>query len=324
MLGARTLSTSGRQLFIIDKFRGTDRPLLSVLADPDSIFIKGLSQFKRRTLYSNIINDRSAVYYTTGLSKIDPYIDLDSIKVNYLKGYDNVLVDPINPVASREPVCDLPTFYSRLATKSQSFLTRLPFMLALLIFIPFGCVALLVNTVILWRSSRRIRLYDSGTYRIPLLITGMREAVEDVYENLNSAQSHEYLASGNEEESLVEETSSSPRRERPESPIASRKMIDNISSLEKPELKSTMQSTADTEDTIRSPPRHIDVPTLALAPAQFAMLQALDSIGWRKYPVHIQKVRHSHAAIIVRMNRTGFSEGYVVLRHWLDEEFIVD
>jgi Putative serine esterase (DUF676) len=44
---------------------------LEVLADPESIFIKGLAQFERRTLYANIVNDRSAVYYTTGISKTD-------------------------------------------------------------------------------------------------------------------------------------------------------------------------------------------------------------------------------------------------------------
>jgi hypothetical protein len=54
-----------------DNFRDTGKPLLEVLADPESIFIKGLVKFERRTLYTNIVNDRSAVYYTTGISKID-------------------------------------------------------------------------------------------------------------------------------------------------------------------------------------------------------------------------------------------------------------
>ena len=69
VLGARTLCKSGRQLFGIDKFRDTGRPILAVLADPNSIFMSGLAKFKRRTLYSNIVNDRSAVYYTTGIAK---------------------------------------------------------------------------------------------------------------------------------------------------------------------------------------------------------------------------------------------------------------
>jgi pimeloyl-ACP methyl ester carboxylesterase len=63
VLGARTLSTSGRQLFTIDNFRNTNRPLLSVLADPDSIFIHALARFRNRSLYANIINDRTALVH---------------------------------------------------------------------------------------------------------------------------------------------------------------------------------------------------------------------------------------------------------------------
>ena len=64
-LGSRTLSASGRQLFQVDTFRDTNRPILSVLADPGSIFMLALAQFSHRVLYANIINDRSAPYYTT-------------------------------------------------------------------------------------------------------------------------------------------------------------------------------------------------------------------------------------------------------------------
>lgn len=102
-MGARTLSASGRELFTIDKFRDTGRPLLEVLADPDSIFIKGLAKFERRTLYANIVNDRSAVYYTTGIAKSDPFTHLDRVKLNYLEGYEDVILDPETPVAPLDP-----------------------------------------------------------------------------------------------------------------------------------------------------------------------------------------------------------------------------
>ena len=84
VIGARTLSTTGQQLFLIDGFRDTGRPLLSVMADPKSIFARALSAFKARTLYSNIINDRSAVYYTTCITATDPFVDLSKVDVNYL------------------------------------------------------------------------------------------------------------------------------------------------------------------------------------------------------------------------------------------------
>ncbi|KAH7407426.1 putative serine esterase-domain-containing protein [Cadophora sp. MPI-SDFR-AT-0126] len=309
VLGARTLSASGRQLFTIDKFRETGMPLLEVLADPESIFIKGLAKFERRTLYSNIVNDRSAVHYTTGITKTDPFTNLDKVKINYVKGYEDVIIDPENPIAPVDPEETDTSFYGSLIRGSQTTIGRLPFLIAMIFFIPLGVVAFLINSgVQSFRSNRRIRLHERGlagiqpgNYRVPLLITGMREAVEDVYENLNSAQSNEYLVAGTEEEAAQEEPSS-PVLERTQSHLRSKSDV-AIGGKEKAD-------------------RH-DPPTLALAPYQFRMIQALDSVGWRKYPVYIHKVRHSHAAIIVRMEKPSFDEGHVVLRHWLDEEFIL-
>ena len=62
---------------------------------------------------------------------------------------------------------------------------------------------------------------------------------------------------------------------------------------------------------------NMEFPMLALTPDQFAMIDALDNVGIKKYPVHIHEARHSHAAIIVRMQRDTFREGKIVVRHWL-------
>lgn len=286
--------------------------MLEVLADQESIFIKGLAKFERKTLYSNIVNDRSAVHYTTGISKTDPYTNLDKIKINYVQGYEDVILDPNAPVApldSEEEPHD--TFYGGMIKASQTTIGRIPFFLAMVLFLPLGVLAFLMNSgVQSLRSNRRIRLHEKGlagiqpgNYRMPLLITGMREAVEDVYENLNSAQSHEYLVAGTEEEAAQSEPSS-PILERAPSSLGG---DDPNGQLLRRNSEKTSQ----------------DPPTLALAPYQFRMIQALDTVGWRKYPVYIHKVRHSHAAIIVRMEKPSFSEGRIVLRHWLDEEFIL-
>jgi hypothetical protein len=279
---------------------------LEILAEPDSIFIKGLALFERRTLYTNIVNDRSAVYYTTGIAKTDPYTQLDKIKVNYVKGYEDVILDPNQPVAPADPEETDMSFYGTMLRNTQTTIGRLPLIMAMMIFIPIGVVAFLINSgVQSLRSNRRIRLHERGlagiqpgNYRVPLLITGMREAVEDAYENLNSTQSNEYLVAGTEEEAAEEPTLP------PQSPTKiNGGPIGNH--LEKVKSKTTH-----------------DVPTLALAPYQFRMISALDSVGWRKYPVWIHKVMHSHAAIIVRMPKDSFSEGRLVIKHWLDEEFI--
>ncbi|RFU28060.1 Lysophospholipase/Carboxylesterase, partial [Scytalidium lignicola] len=308
VLGARTLSQSGRQLFTIDRFRDTGKPLLEILADPNSIFIKGLARFKRRSLYTNIVNDRSAVYYTTGISKTDPYTDLKKVKLNYLEGYEDVILDPEHPFDKLE---------SKIVLTRQATARPSPIFWVLIMFLPVGVMAFLFNSLVQSiRSNKRIQLHEKGlagiqpgNYRVPLLIQGMREAVEDAYENLNSTQSNEYLnedsdEDDSEETEVIVKGSDSPLNERGSTPRPRSKSIISEKSTEAGDCQS-------------------DLPTLALAPYQFRMIKTLDSLGWLKFPVHIHKASHSHAAIIVRMDKESFSEGRVVLHHWLDEVFII-
>ncbi|KAI0892288.1 DUF676-domain-containing protein [Annulohypoxylon nitens] len=295
VLGARTLSMSGRQLFTIDDYRDTGRPLLAVLADPESIFISGLKRFKRRTLYANVVNDRSAVYYTTGISKTDPYMNTSRIKANYLKGYEDVILDPLNPVSPL--VSKDSKGMAGFTAGSLGYLRNAPLMLALVVFIPIGVTAFLLNSVVqTFRSSKRIRLHESGltdipveNYRSPIWIKDIRGTVEDVYENLNSLQEESYLHASDDEG-------------------------DDDGDLNKAEAEILA---------LERKKSHPQFPTLALTPAQFAMIDELDKVGFRKYPVWIHKVRHSHAAIIVRSDTPRFSEGLTVLKHWTKEEFLI-
>jgi hypothetical protein len=301
VLGARTLSKSGHQLFTIDNFRGTGRPLLAILADPKSIFMQGLAKFKRRTLYTNITNDRTAVHYTTGITKTDPYADLTKVKVNYVKGYEPVILDPTDPVSP------LPHEERKqdFQTRARAFASNLPFVLTLSFFLPVGVVALLITSAVQSvRSSKRIELHEKGlagidikTYRsVPLIIKEIRNQIEDAYEELNSRQNQEYLEPSREGSAVdAKEVDSEDEDE----PTLERKRSRKLSSAS--------QAT----------------PTLALTEEQFEMIDGLNGLGWRKYPVWIHKVRHSHAAIIVRMDKSSFSEGEVVLSHFVKEEFLI-
>ncbi|KAI0390855.1 DUF676-domain-containing protein [Xylariaceae sp. FL0594] len=289
VLGARLLSESGRQLFIVDKFRDTGRPLLSVMTEPRSIFVTGLRKFKRRTLYGNVANDRSVNLFTSMMSKTDPYVDMSKIEVHGVEGYENVVLDRMNPFSPK------PTS-SQLAAGPLSYVRNVPFVLAVALILPIGVTAFVLNSVFQTiRSTRRIRQHESGLagieiakYRMPIWINELRETVEDAYEALNSSQKQSYLPESEEEE-------------------------------EEEILDSEEANGTDVERRHSHP----HIPTLALAPSQFKMIEEMDKLGWRKYPVWIQKVRHSHAAIIVRSESKSFSEGYLVLKHWLREEFIV-
>ena len=318
VLGARTLSMSGRQLFGIDSFRDTGRPLLSVLADPNSIFIHALGLFENRCTYSNIINDKSVVYYTTAISAKDPFADLNKVELKYLKGYEDVVLDPNEPVKPRTP--DLPPWYSRLAGRAPSFLKNMPVALTLIVLIPLGVVVFLVNSCIQTiRSQRRIRLHENiskeqgySAYHVPYIIRDVRQAVEDVFENVNAAHSQDYIAEDSEE---MAETMAEANLESRESLPAAFQSSDNLLHTPKKEKDNLTNSLQESPQT--------DFSTLALAPHQFAMIRSLNEVGFRKYAVHIHKDSHSHAAIIVRMPRPSFDEGKIVIKHWINEVFKV-
>lgn len=320
VLGAHAFCMSGRELFMIDKFRGTGRPLLEILADQESIFIKGLAKFERRTLYGNIVNDPSAVYYTTTISKTDPYTNLDNINPSYLEGYEDVIVNIRGPITPKDPEDSELSLHSRLIKHTPTTVGRLLFRLGMAIFIPiFGTIVFITSIVQSIRSPRRIYLHEKGLagthaedYNVPLITTSMegdsvpqainnmQEAAEDVYQNFSSAQSNEYLLGA--EEKPFQDESSTPQSERQQLS----KVRKDYAVSEKPGVW-----------------QPDDVPTLALAPNQFSMISTLDKLGWRKYPVYIHKVRRAHAALVVRIDSPSFDEGRVVLRHWLDEEFIL-
>jgi hypothetical protein len=305
-LGARTLSMSGRQLFMIDNFRGTGKPLLSVLADPDSIFIRGLAKFKNRCVYANIVNDRSTVFYTTAISKVDPFVDPENTSFNYVKGYEPVIIDPDMYMTPAEESRDAHSV-SAFGRQLYKFMAQIPYAIFLFVFIPIGSILFLLNSVVQnILSQKRIRLHEEGktgvllaSYRVPLIAQDVRGAVEDAFENINASHDQEYLSNSGDG------SADTTRRQKAPS-----------TSLVQPTDDVEMPHAWPDRDGFKS-----ELPLLALTPAQFAIIDSLNSVGFRKYPVYIHKHRHSHAAIIVRMPKKGFEEGKIVVKHWLDNEF---
>ena len=323
ILGARAISMSGRQLFMIDSFRDTGKPLLSVMADPEMIFMRALTRFKHRCLYSNIVNDRTAVFYTTYITTTDPFssLDLDEVPINYVKGYEPVIIDPNEYIVSpsspageeeTDPLTTnkMPTsLTSSTKTMITKVLTNLPLWLSVSFVVPIGMLLFLLNSVVQdFRSRRRIRLHGQGetgalfgSYKVPLIIQDVRDAVEDAIETAHPDQDPEfYRPASSDDESIAREDSMPVKTEALTPP---------------PEPNQT--GTGDSDDKERS--RTV----LALTPAQFVIVDSLNALGFRKYPVFIHNCRHSHAAMIVRRRGKKFEEGKIVVKHWLDNEFEV-
>lgn len=296
-LGAKTLSTSGAQMFLADNFRDTGKPLLSVLAESNSIFIKGLRLFKNKSVYANTMNDRSVPYFTSGISRVDQFVDPDAIDVIYLPGQDpdkQVILDPANPVSLRQSPEATRSLIERYVAK-QSTINSIPFYAAITVLLPIGATFFLANAGIqTYRSAQRIRQHEEGNsefsvdrYRMPLLESA--QAVQDRITKTLSNQGEQYLPTPPPE---------------PASEPASSAASTAPSSEEKQLAR---------EETAKEPS---SFPILALTPEQFTMIDNLNDVGLTKYPVHIKNVRHTHAAIVVRTNRESFWEGKVVVAHW--------
>ncbi|CAG7957583.1 unnamed protein product [Penicillium nalgiovense] len=309
VLGPRTISASGRQMWLIDSFRDTGRPLLGVLADPESIFITGLKKFRQRSVYANIVNDRSVLFYTSGLSKVDPFQDLEDVNINYVKGYEDVIIDPdlhVLPLVERTHGSATARFWKKI----KSVTLWIPLSLLLIILVPLASTFFLINAGIqTCRSSKRIRLHEVGKngerfgrYRVPVLLQGAQHVVEQAFENVNTIQEPAYLSNSD-----TEVSDAAPEKSR----SSFSKSAQNDADVE-----SSSARRSSTEVSTHSP-------KLALTHEQFGIIDSLNAVGIRKYPVHIQKHYHSHAAIIVRDEKDGFREGKIVMKHWLDNEFVL-
>ncbi|EME87837.1 uncharacterized protein MYCFIDRAFT_48112 [Pseudocercospora fijiensis CIRAD86] len=301
-MGPRTLSTSGQQMFLVDSFRETGRPLLSVLSDPNSIFMKGLDTFKNKWLYANTINDRSVPWYTAAWSRTDPFVELDKIELHYLDPQPppgEVILKPNSGFVTpkRSPYENM-TFFERLKTIPHRALSNLPFYILLATLMPIFLPAFLLNSGYqTYQSAQRIAAHNSGKvfkpekYRVKFLEDA--EAVQDrLYERFTNRQREEYLPT--------------PPPERAEEDKSSAEQ-----SPERPDLRLSRRESARE--------RAHDFKILALTEEQFDMIENLDKLGFEKYPVHIQKVRHTHAAIVVRMQKDSFVEGKAVVQHWAEK-----
>lgn len=205
-LGARTISQSGRQLFLLDNFRDTGRPLLSVMADPDSVFLRALRSFKRKSLYANIINDRTVPFYTAMITPHDPFVQLDAVDINYELGYDNVIVDGKVPATRKTKE---QTWNEAIQSSTRNAMAKAPFALAATALLPVGTVFYLANAAYqTYESSKRRAEHekiregsDWSGYDLELMIKEGAEVLgEQTIQNLSAATGEEFLEQQHEAE----------------------------------------------------------------------------------------------------------------------------
>lgn len=317
-LGSRTVSVSGKQLFLTDTFRDSGKPMLRVLADPDSIFIRALAKFRHRSVYGNVINDRTTPFYTTIFSSVDHFPDPENVNPNYVDGYGPVVVDPNVYTLPLEEKEQLPLL-SRAWQSIRNFFDKLPFWLFFTLFVIIAIPLFLIYAVFqTFRSRKRIHVHEEGTgdtfrrYRIPVAVRRVQNAMDEMFEGAAARQHPDYLSSS---------AAPSDLEGQPELPTDKPKSAGGESTGTSFAEGSTDHANGiakvATDGTVNGGKR----PTLALTPDQFSMIKSLNAVGFRKYPVYIHNHRRTHAAIIVRSDKPEWKEGHIVIQHWLDHRF---
>lgn len=319
--------------------------------------------FPNKVLYANVVNDRSTNFYTSGISRFDPFADLSSVSVNYVSGYSPIIVDPDSPVSPSTKEDEKLPVTHRVAKTTTGVATGLPMVLIYSLVIPIGVVVFLLNALVqTFSSKRRIRLHsrdESLDYHgLPLLVEEIQEAAEGIIEDIHHELSPQHLPAGSEESISLSPVSTifpalgnkktvSPPDHRewvakmhtdtnehpymtnqPDDAKSSTSVTAELQAPPTPESLTVGEDKRDDESNGTGEEilkqRQMEFPTLALTPHQFEMIASLEKLGIRKFPVYIHNDKHSHAAIIVRKPWSKkWEEGKVVVGHWLNEAFVV-
>ncbi|KAF8545522.1 putative serine esterase-domain-containing protein [Trichophaea hybrida] len=324
VLGARTISVSGRQLFTIDNFRGTGRPLLSVLADQDSVFYEGLALFQNKSLYANIANDKSCAFYTSAITRCNPFADLSAVTINYLPGYAPNIIDPENPIDPVPQKGEPLPMTNRIGQVGKK-IAGLPVIVIYSLVLCIGTMFYLLNAILQnMLSLRRIKLHCSdehcrGYQALPLLVNELQHAANQVIGGVNQEISPQHLRPSSRGSDASDSTGS--------------QFTDTDDGIKNGVLEPAPTERArietDNQAANQIAPGNVEVvngqpmkfPTLALTPAQFKMIENLDTLDFKKFAVWIHNTKHTHAAIIMRKPTEKWKEGKVAVSHWVNEKF---
>ncbi|KKY21590.1 putative lipase serine [Phaeomoniella chlamydospora] len=324
--GPKIVSASGQQLFVMDEFRDTKMPLLEIMTDPDSIFMRALAKFEVKTIYANILNDRLAHFYTTAISASDPYAeaDLNKLKYNYVEGFEPIVIDgrnPCEPLKEGETPIHTPTYLETIGSSARKVAT----VCAIAIAAPIFATGLMATSAIeTYRSQRRIRLHSNSeeALRLPNVIKKVASDLEDKVETIaNSSPITDLTMPTMQQQDIATPNSSSSS-----SPDTSSTTLP-ASHTKQPPTTTTTTTQDSQEDDLEILERqlsHLPTPQLALLPSQFRMISHLDKIGLQKFHIYIHNTNWTHAAIVVRQPwRSAFGEGKTVVRHWIERQFVV-
>lgn len=286
------LADTGSQFFLRDKVGEFGKPLLVWMADPRSKFYKALAKFKYKSLYANVVNDKRCSWYTASISPDDKVNSLynkrpENINCKYIKGYQPNVIDVTKPF-----------YYEKVDNLRESSNHRFKWF---------------------WKTLNWIKLIGTITVYSPIfIITSIvqriynRKRVSEFFQNesndLLHMYEHEHEVGGEEEEQQQQQYHSS--------------VFADISNKVDDEQETLVE---DIYDAMNWKASHSSTfPPIRLDHNQSYIVEKLNTIGWKKYPIIIRHTKGTHGAAIIKHYDPNFDEGEVIVRHFVKEVFKLD
>lgn len=372
------LGSSGKQMFLQDCVKSANGlPLLYLMSSENSIFYNALQEFEYKALYANVINDKRTAWWTSGISRNNPFFDVDeyngATRFSYIPGYEPIVIDHTKPIQikriedAQEELgenADLnenqdDTDAEQRLNKNEYFfinywiakmgrwlMVLINILLIAPLYIMWFCISgVMETTKSTIRATRYVGKYSNQLihdfYEISPEVTDDDDEVTSVLTNEYEQQIQETL--NDQRDTLIESVFDAIERKNTYSAV-----VDEASSRSESCEKETTDGEEEheqeiTEHSMKTTIQELEqfpieeilarfehnsneLPSLenfhlSLTPAQLEIIDSLNKIKWKKFPIYIRKTPSTHACAIVRHADPNFGEGEVIVRHWIEKVF---
>lgn len=351
------LANTGYQIFLQDKTmigsistqdNKRHLPLLVWMSEPNSIFYKALSNFRHKTLYANIINDKRTQWFTSAIMDTDPFRsasnnDAKVFDFEYERGFEPTVINISKPFKVNKKIEDNSNSSSesslmKYARRALKVFTSFSVMVVSMTVrgLAFGVLTLIERIKLSKRLSiffREISFNHLYLYDDPSSLR-VEEQISETLENEDTGTFANII-----ERKLSDQV------------IDSTDVFANTiySSLDPEEeylhaagdllLSEKDNSSANTLTTSKAvDPRDMFVYSngkdlydahkktaaqfkLDVSPIQARIIKNLNTLGWQKFPLVIRNVDSTHSVAIYRQPGEKFKEGKASVRHFVSTQF---
>ncbi|KAF8236552.1 DUF676-domain-containing protein [Tricholoma matsutake] len=205
---APRLMRTGEQLYCVDRWGSTGKPLLQVMANRERIFYQALALFPYITFYANAINDRTVPYITAAIDIEDPFSDHETsgIEVEFNGKYspmiNSYILPDVPPPPPSKPIVLSPNWFHYHLEKQGFFMPRIlqaryPFNFVVFALLP-AIIPLAICTLLIYlpfgtyNSRARIRLLekDVNSRKLIGVFAELEKTMVDIIDHPGASLSH--------------------------------------------------------------------------------------------------------------------------------------